>query len=85
MGTHAASMSQRFHVLLTSRQHELLSDESSRTGLPIAELIRRAVDRTYRLDSKPTVRGVEISLGVWRRPDAAVAGRRTKTLDGRRY
>jgi hypothetical protein len=78
-------MSQRFHVLLTSRQHELLFDESSRTGLSVAELIRRAVDRTYREHAKPTVRGVEISVGVWRRPDAAVAGRRTRTLDGRRY
>ena len=77
-------MSREFHLLLTDRQHALLADEASRTGLAMAELIRRAVDRTYRRDARPTVRGVEISLGLWRRPDAAVAGRRTKTLDGRR-
>jgi hypothetical protein len=29
------------------------------------------------------VRGIEISFGLWRRPDAAVAGRRVRTLDGR--
>ena len=78
-------MSRNFHVLLTSRQHDLLTDESARTGLPVAELIRRAVDRTYRRESRPTVRGLEVSLGVWRRPDAAVAGRRTRTLDGRTF
>ena len=77
------TMSQRFHVLLTTRQHSLLNDEASRTGLPVAELIRRAVDKTYRPYVRPTVRGVEVSLGVWRRPDAAVAGRRPKTLDER--
>jgi hypothetical protein len=78
-------VSRPFHFLLTNRQHALLVDEASRTGLPIAELIRRAVDRTYRPEAKPTVRGVELSIGVWRRPDAAVAGRRAKTLDGRRF
>ena len=76
-------MAQRFHVLLTTRQHELLIDEAIRTGLPMGELIRRAIDREYRPRIRPTVRGVEISLGVWRRPDAAVAGRRSRTLDGR--
>ena len=78
-------MSREFHLLLTTRQHALLTDESARTGLPMAELIRRAIDKTYRPQALPTVRGVELSLGLWRRPDAAVAGRRTKTLDGRRY
>lgn len=78
-------MARSFHLLLTSRQHELLADEAARTGLPIAELIRRAVDRTYRRQAKPTVRGFEVSVGVWRKPDAAVAGRRVQTLDGRRF
>jgi hypothetical protein len=78
-------MSQRFNLFLSSRQHELLHDEAARTGLPIAELVRRAIDRTYRQQARPTVRGVELSVGVWRRPDAAVAGRRSRTLDGRIY
>ena len=77
------TMSQRFHVLLTTRQHSLLNDEAIRTGLPMAELIRRAVDKTYRPYVRPTVRGVEVSVGFWRRPDAAVAGRRPRTLDQR--
>jgi Ribbon-helix-helix domain len=77
-------MSQRFHVLLTTRQHQRLHAESIRTGLPVAELIRRAVDTTYRPHARPTVRGLELSVGVWRRPDAAVAGRRRgRTLDSR--
>ena len=76
-------MTQRFHVLLTDRQHATLHDEAARTGLPLGELLRRAVDHTYREQHRPTVRGFEVSLGLWRRPDAAVAGRRVKTLDGR--
>jgi hypothetical protein len=76
-------MSQRFHILLTARQHSLLQDEAARTGLPIAELVRRSIDRVYRPRKRPTVRGIELSLGIWRRPDAAVAGRRVRTLDGR--
>jgi hypothetical protein len=78
-------VSREFHLLLTDRQHALLTDEADRSGLPMAELIRRAVDRTYRRDARASVRGVELSLGVWRKPDAAVAGRRAKTLDGRRF
>lgn len=76
-------MSRRTQITLTDRQHAFLIDESWRTGLPLAELVRRAVDKTYRPESRPTVRGLEISVGVWRKPDAAVVGRRTKSLDGR--
>jgi hypothetical protein len=76
-------MTQRFHVLLTDRQHAKLHDESLRTGLPLGELLRRAVDHTYRDRTRPTVGGFEISFGMWRRPDAAVAGRRVRTLDAR--
>ena len=61
----------------------MLQDEAFRTGLPMGELLRRAFDRTYREHARPTVRGYELSVGVWRRPDAAVAGRRVQTL-GRR-
>ena len=83
MGTHTSPVSQRTQIILTNRQHAHLRDEAMRTGLPMAELIRRAVDRTYRPHARPTIRGVEISLGLWRRPDAAVAGRRARTLDAR--
>jgi hypothetical protein len=69
-------MSVRFHLLLTEQQHDCLTREANRTGLPIAELARRAIDRVYRPELRPRASGVEISVGVWRRPDAAVAGRR---------
>jgi hypothetical protein len=69
-------MSRRTQVILTDRQHAFLLDESGRTGLSLGELVRRAVDGTYRPFARPRVRGFELSVGVWERPDAAVAGRR---------
>jgi hypothetical protein len=69
-------MSVRLHVLVTERQHERLVAEANRTGLPVAELMRRAIDRVYRPEARPRASGFELSLGVWRKPDAAVAGRR---------
>lgn len=81
MYTFVFAMSRRTQITLTDRQHAFLRDESWRTGLPLAELVRRAVDKTYRRHSRPTVKGIEISLGLWRRPDAAVVGRRVRMLD----
>jgi hypothetical protein len=63
-------------ISLTERQYEVLNDEAHRTGLSIAELVRRAIDRAYRPDARPRAGGLELSVGVWRRPDAAVTGRR---------
>ncbi len=71
-------VSRRTQITLRDRQHAFLVDESARTGLSIAELVRRAIDAAYRPHARPVVRGFELSLGVWRRPDAAVAGRRTR-------
>jgi hypothetical protein len=73
-------MSRRTQITLSDRQHAFLVDESSRTGLPLAELVRRAVDATYRPGARSRVRGFEISLGLWERPDAAVVGRRPRRL-----
>jgi len=64
------------HVMITYRQHAFLSDESARTGLSMGELVRRAIDATYRPHSRPRVRGYEVSVGLWKRPDAAIIGRR---------
>ena len=69
----------RTHIMLTHRQASFLADERARTGLSLAELIRRAIDATYREQARPTVAGFELSVGAWRRPDAAVVGRRTRT------
>ena len=63
-------------MTLTDRQHAFLLDESGRTGLSLAELVRRAIDGTYRPHDRRRLQGVELSVGLWRRPDAAVVGRR---------
>jgi hypothetical protein len=69
-------MSRRTQITLSDRQHAYLVGESVRTGLSLAELVRRAIDGTYRPHLRPRVSGLELSLGVWTRPDAAVVGRR---------
>jgi len=69
-------MNMHIHVLVTPRQHAFLKTESYRTGLSMGELVRRALDRTYHPNSRPAVRGFELSLGLWERPPAAIAGRR---------
>ena len=63
-------------MTLTDEQHAFLVAESHRTGLSVAELVRRSLDHTFRADDRPRLRGFDISFGVWRRPDAAVSGRR---------
>jgi hypothetical protein len=62
--------------MLSDRQHAFLTEEASRTGLSLAELVRRAVDATYRPHARVKPHGLEISFGVWRRPDEALVGRR---------
>jgi hypothetical protein len=69
-------MTRRTHITLSDRQHAFLRTESGRTGLSLAELVRRAIDRTYRPYARPRVRGFELNFGLWRRPDAATIGRR---------
>ncbi|MDQ5820789.1 MAG: hypothetical protein M3540_05045 [Actinomycetota bacterium] len=73
-------MSRRTQITLTDRQHAFLRDEANRTGLSMAELVRRAIDSSYRPFSRPRVGGIELSLGVWRAPDAAVVGRRVRPI-----
>ncbi len=70
-------MSRKTQITLTDRQHAYLLGESLRTGLSLAELVRRSIDSVYRPHQRPKVPGYEINLGIWRRPDAAVVGRRS--------
>lgn len=63
-------------MIVTGRQHNFLADEARRTGLSMGELVRRALDTTYRPHGRQRVDGWQLSVGLWRRPDAAVAGRR---------
>jgi hypothetical protein len=69
-------MSVRFNLFMSETQHDLLVAEANRTGLAASELVRRAIDRTYRPDHRARADGFELSLALWRRPDAAVTGRR---------
>src|SRR5262249_5800371 len=68
-------MSRAVHITITDGQHMWLSGESVRTGLSMAELVRRAFDATYRPDGRPVVGGFHVNVGVTRRPDAAVIAR----------
>ncbi len=72
------TMARKTQITLTDRQHALLAEESVRTGLSMAELVRRAVDATYRPKFRPVVRGFHVNLGATRGPDPAVVGRLTQ-------
>jgi hypothetical protein len=63
-------------VVASEGQYAFLRDESERTGLSMSELVRRAIDATYRPFERPRVNGFEVSLGLWKRPDAGIVGRR---------
>jgi hypothetical protein len=69
-------VSRKTQLTVTDRQHAFLVGESLRTGLSMAELVRRAIDQVYRPELRPRIPGYELSLGFWKRPDAAVIGRR---------
>jgi Ribbon-helix-helix protein, copG family len=69
------TLSRRTQITLPDRQYTLLREESARSTLSMAELVRRAIDSAYEPHRRPTLRGYELSLGLWRQPDAAVVGR----------
>ena len=71
-------MSRRTQITLTDRQHAFLLSESSRTGLALAELVRRSIDHVYRPHARVRLAGYEVSFALWRRPDAAIVGRRRR-------
>jgi hypothetical protein len=75
-------MTRRLQISLTDRQYDVLNGEANRTGLSMAELVRRLVDRAWTPGRRPKVNGFEVSVGLWKQPDAAVVGRRPgKPLD----
>jgi hypothetical protein len=78
MAVYTSIMSRKTQITLTDRQHNFLRLESVRSGLSQAELVRRAIDATYRPFQRPRVGGFELSLGLWREPDAALVARRTR-------
>ena len=75
------SMAMAIHVHVRDEQRTFLLNESARSGLSMAELVRRALDATYPLTPARHVGGFEVNVGLWRRLDAAVSGRRLRRLD----
>jgi hypothetical protein len=69
-------MRMRTQVLLEPDQYEYLVAEAARTGLSRSELVRRAIDEAYRPEARFRVAGFDVGFGLWRAPDAAIAGRR---------
>ena len=63
-------MSHRTQITLTDDQYARLLDESRRTGLALAALVRRAIDRSYGApDQDDVLRGIEQSFGAWKDRD----------------
>ncbi len=62
--------------MLEPEHVDYLIAEALRTGLSRSELVRRALDETFRPEARFRVGGFDIGFGVWRSPDAAIAGRR---------
>ena len=76
-------MGTRFNLILEDRQYRTLTAESERLSVSVAELVRRAIDARFALDDPRRAPGVELSVSLWRRRDAAVAGRRPGIRLGR--
>jgi hypothetical protein len=60
---HPRTMAHRTQIVLTDAQYDRLRAESARTGLALAELVRRAVDERYP-ERRPSDPGVEPSSDV---------------------
>ena len=59
-------MSHRTQITLTDEQYALLRAESEQTGLGLAELVRRAVDTSYRtVGREERLAAIEAGFGAW--------------------
>lgn len=75
-------MSHRTQITLSDEQYARLRAESQRTGLGLAELVRRALDRTYgATGSAEALRALDASFGAWMSKDDALR----QTADGAGY
>jgi predicted dithiol-disulfide oxidoreductase (DUF899 family) len=79
--SNSRQIGRKTQVTLRDDQYERLRKERRRTGLSQSALVRRALDIVYG-DGPITVKGVEVSLGIWRSPDAGAVGRRDHWLPG---
>ena len=59
-------MSHRTQITLTDEQYALLCAEAEQTGLAVAELVRRAVDTSYRATAREArLAAIEAGFGAW--------------------
>lgn len=62
-------MGHRTQITLTEDQYAGLKVRSQRTGVTLAELIRRAVDAAYGYNDDLDDRAIDESFGAWRERD----------------
>lgn len=58
-------MSQRIQITLTDAQYARLKRESERTGVGLAELVRRSLSATYGTRTMDRTAALEESFGAW--------------------
>ena len=58
-------MAHRTQITLSDAQYATLKHESQRTGLSLAELVRRALNESYRGPAADFERALEHSFGTW--------------------
>jgi hypothetical protein len=56
-------LAHRFNILLSREQYLFLDEEADRSSVPIAELIRRAIDTIYMPGHAHKVREITHTLG----------------------
>jgi predicted CopG family antitoxin len=62
-------MSHRTQITLTDEQYATLKRESRRTGVSLAELVRRAIVREYSAKRRIDDRALDESFGAWKDRD----------------
>lgn len=68
-------MSHRTQITLSDEEYARLKREAERTGLSLAELVRRALHQTYGgADADVRERAIQESFGVWERLDETGEG-----------
>ena len=59
-------MAHRTQITLADEQYQRLRAESRRSGLGLAELVRRAIDHTYgSIAPAETIQALDASFGTW--------------------
>lgn len=58
-------MAHRTQITLTDAQYATLKRESQRTGLGLAELVRRSLSATYRMPGGDRSSALDESFGAW--------------------